>query len=131
MRVALVSSNDSEINIISEIKEYLASKITNLDVSDFVLDSVLDIPKKVSSLHDYDLIFISFFYGEDSNQVEVVLTKLIDFEISSDETFMKDIRKIKSDDFELTDEKLVLEAGKRIETTYWCRAKITCFLLFL
>ncbi len=114
MRVALVSSNDSEINIISEIKEYLASKITNLDVSDFVLDSVLDIPKKVSSLHDYDLIFISFFYGEDSNQVEVVLTKLIDFEISSDETFMKDIRKIKSDDFELTDEKLVLEAGKRI-----------------
>ena len=114
MRVALVSSNDSEINVIPEIKEYLASKITNLDVSDFVLDSVLDIPKKVSSLHDYDLIFISFFYGEDSNQVEVVLTKLIDFEISSDETFMKDIRKIKSDDFELTDEKLVLEAGKRI-----------------
>ena len=114
MRIALVSSNDSEINVISEIKEYLTSKITNLDVSDFVVDSVLDIPKKVSSLHDYDLIFISYFYEEDSNQIEVVLTKLIDFEISSDETFMKDIRKIAPDDFELTDEELVLEAGKRI-----------------
>lgn len=113
MKVSLFTVKDSEINFLAKLKDYLQSKIHNLDVSAATLDSLLDLPSKISSAKS-DLVFVSYYYSADSASLAAALGKLVDLELSSKKRILKDVRKIVPDDFDETEDELVVQHGKRI-----------------
>ena len=111
LKVELITFSDSEINFLPQLSKYLSSKIANLAISETALASLLDLPKKLSSLKGADLIFVSVFYANESAGLKIALEKLVDFEISSGKKIVKAIEKIDPDDFDESEEDLSKKYG--------------------
>ncbi|MCX8158143.1 MAG: hypothetical protein N3D73_00575 [Candidatus Diapherotrites archaeon] len=114
MKVALITFNDTYFNFFSGLSNYLTKNFANVQISQIVLDSLLDLPKKLISLKDFDLIFVSYFYTQESIELKVALEKLIDFEITSQKKVLKLIKKIDPDDFDLSEKDLIPKYGDLI-----------------
>jgi hypothetical protein len=113
LKTALVTAADTEVNFLPELKKYLASKIANIEVEEFVLPSVLDIPAKISSAEGYDLVFVSYIYSRESAELKAILAKLLDIELSTGKQIMKAVFMADPDEDYSADE-LAERHGKRI-----------------
>ena len=111
MKIELITFSDSEINFLKPLRLYLSSNIANLSISETALDSLLDLPKKLSSLKDPDLVFVSIFYSLSSAELKIALERLVDFELSSGKKVVKAIEKIDPDDFDESEEALAKKYG--------------------
>ena len=114
MNISLISVKESEINFLSQLKKYISSKIINVNVSITIVDSVLDLPKKLHEQENTDLIFVCYYYAEDSNEIKVMLEKLVDFEIKTGKSIVKAIKKQKEDDINEDEQELAERFGKMI-----------------
>ncbi|MFH1256853.1 MAG: hypothetical protein V1494_06205 [Candidatus Diapherotrites archaeon] len=86
MRIAIISSKDSSLDLTEAMQEFLETEIINAEAEVFVLPGALDIPGKAKRLGDeFELIVVCFFYseGEESGTVSVLLEKLVDVEVAS------------------------------------------------
>ena len=111
LKIELITFSDSEINFLPQLSKYLSSNIANLSISETALDSLLDLPKKLSSLKDPDLVFVSIFYSLSSAELKIALERLVDFELSSGKKVVKAIEKIDPDDFDESEEALAKKYG--------------------
>jgi len=82
MKIALVSSKKSVVQVIPRIAEILRQKIIGVEVTERLVDSNLDIVKEVSYLGGFDAVAVVLFYEEDSTEVKVLMEKLVDLELS-------------------------------------------------
>tara|TARA_Y100000310_G_scaffold327376_1_gene393645 strand:+ start:13987 stop:14382 length:396 start_codon:yes stop_codon:yes gene_type:complete len=82
MKIALVSSKKSIVEIIPLINKILSSQIKDLQVKEVITDNNLDLVNEVSELTDFDLVAVILFYEHDSPDVKILMEKLVDLDLA-------------------------------------------------
>lgn len=106
MRIALISSNDSEINILPALATFLQEQIINVEVDTFTERMNLDIIKRINELDDYDLIFVFVIYSSEDAKIRLLLEKLVELEVSKGINIIKAVERLEEEE---TEEEPLLE----------------------
>jgi len=86
MKIALVSSKNSELEVLEPVAKRLKSKISGVEVIVKNAPSNLDIPKTILSIKNFDLVVVALYYPAESVDVKVVMEKLVDLDIAGHPT---------------------------------------------
>lgn len=91
MQIALVTSKDSALDILPELKKSLEHEIINVEVELHYAKSATEIPATVSHLNGRELIFAFCMFSKNDFRASVILQKLIDLEIQLNIPIVKGI----------------------------------------
>ncbi|MBS3063716.1 MAG: hypothetical protein J4203_07680 [Candidatus Diapherotrites archaeon] len=94
MRLALVSSEDSALDIHKEVRAALEKEIINVEVVEQKLPQVLDIPVWVGENPGYDLYFVFVVYRRPRVEHKVLLEKLVSLEMDGKARILKAVSKL-------------------------------------
>ena len=81
MKVALLSSEESQPDFLEMLKAKMETKIADLEFSIIKARKNLDIPKKLSKIEGFDIVVVVILYSSESMELKTVLEKLIDIDI--------------------------------------------------
>ena|SRR3989344_660642 len=81
MKVALLSSEESQPDFLEMLKAKMETKIADLEFSIIKERKNLDIPKKLSKIEGFDIVVVVILYNAESMELKTVLEKLIDIDI--------------------------------------------------
>ncbi len=97
MKIALVSSVDSALDVLPPAAKILRSLIKGVQVLERNSRSTLDIVKDVSSLKGFDIVAAILYYPEENVEVKVMMEKLVELDLEGKETLKFFV---KGDDFD-------------------------------
>ncbi|HZX19639.1 MAG TPA: hypothetical protein VFF13_01340 [archaeon] len=86
MKIALVSSKKSLLQITPLIAASLKSQIKGVEVAEVITSNNLDLVKKVHDMKHFDLIVVILYFEESSHDINVVMEKLVDFDLGQKHT---------------------------------------------
>ncbi len=86
MKIAIISSKDSEMDVSSLLSEKLLESIAGLEVKTIIAENKLEIISEAASLENFDLIVVVLYYEKETVDVKVVMEKLIDLDLSGKKT---------------------------------------------
>ncbi len=112
MKIALVSSGDSALDIAKEMRYILEKEIVNVEVQEIKVPSVLDIPPALVE-QDADLYFVFYVYRRPRVEVKVLLEKLVSLEMDRKMKIVKAVCRL-DEDWEK--EKLAARWAKKVLT---------------
>jgi hypothetical protein len=81
MKVALLSSDESKPDFLSELKGKLEKKIADVEVEIFRARKNFDIPKRLAALGNFDVVAVVVLYQKETIELKVLLEKLLDAEL--------------------------------------------------
>ena len=84
MEIALISSKDSLVDIIGQLKKYLEKEIMNIEVVAEYAESALEIPKVAKNFRGCKLILIFAMLEKGNYKLATIAKYLVDFEMKSD-----------------------------------------------
>lgn len=113
MKIALVSSGDSALDIAKEMRYILEREIVNVEVQEIKVPSALDIPPALVEQDDADLYFVFYVYRRPRVEVKVLLEKLVSLEMDRKMKIVKAVSKL-DEDWEK--EKLAARWAKKVLT---------------
>ena len=86
MKIALVSSKSSELEVTARVAKILTESIKGVEVVSKSADTNLDIPKIISSLKGFSLVVVALYYAKETADVKVVMEKLVDLDLKGSAT---------------------------------------------
>ena len=85
MKIALIADSEQELDLFPELAAALEDEMKDLEVKEFFVPSMLDIPAKCVEAEKFDLIFAMHLYNEEDAEkdfrIKLLLEKLVDFEL--------------------------------------------------
>ena len=115
MKIALIADSEQELYVFPELIEALSAEIKDLEAREFFVPTALDIPAKCLDALDCDLIFAMHLYEKEDLKVQVLMQKLVDFELEHKVKVVKAIEPsgledaLTEDDFENAKSEFVAE----------------------
>ncbi|HLC79404.1 MAG TPA: hypothetical protein VJG83_03155 [archaeon] len=101
MKIALFSSEKSNIHPLPLIAKELRSAIHNLEVKEHISKNNLDLVGDISQAKGFDAVVVVLFYEKSSLDVKILMEKLVHLDLEGKRT-MKFLEK--GDDFDLEEE---------------------------
>lgn len=81
MEIALVTSAESEIDILPELGRLLQGEIANTKVQIFYSPTTLEIPVLVKGLTEFDFVFVFLLVEKEAKDIAIVKEKVLGLEM--------------------------------------------------
>ena len=81
MKIAFITDSEQQLYIFPELIEALSSEIKDLEPKEFFVPTALDIPAKCLEALECDLIFVQQLFEKEDLKLQVLMQKLVDFEL--------------------------------------------------
>ncbi len=92
MKLALLSDSETSINFFPQLRKRLSVLMPELEISTSFVPFKLDLPLKAFELCDSsDLMFVYSDYDEKTSQIELVVQKLVEVELSKSKKIVKQV----------------------------------------
>jgi len=78
MKIAIVTSNASELPVSKRLSEELENQIKPVSISVEVFPSVLELISGLHSFMHFDLVIVLLYYGAESHDVRMLMEKIVE-----------------------------------------------------
>jgi hypothetical protein len=81
LKIAFITDSEQQLYVFPELIEALSSEVKDLEAREFFVPSALDIPAKCLEALDCELIFVQELFEKEDLKLQVLMQKLVDFEL--------------------------------------------------
>lgn len=81
IKIAFITDSEQSLYVFPELIEALSAEIKDLEPKEFFVPTALDIPAKCLEALDCELIFVQELFEKEDFKLQILMEKLVDFEL--------------------------------------------------